>query len=133
MPCRLLFGVDLSRLTTTSNIFAGNMIVDCHVDFIKKLIRKLIAMFTSRMYQLAIQQSTLGSELLLNVVDYLLVVDLVTNNRLSEIDCCLAVDYWFAIVIAVNLVCRLLVAMEIKVWHDKLGMALNMPISTKYL
>lgn len=109
------------------------MIVDCHVDFIKKLIRKLIAMFTSRMYQLAIQQSTLGSELLLNVVDYLLVVDLVTNNRLSEIDCCLAVDYWFAIVIAVNLVCRLLVAMEIKVWHDKLGMALNMPISTKYL
>lgn len=69
----------------------------------------------------------------LSHVAHLLVVNLVTNYRLSEVDCCSTINSWFAIVMAVNLVCQLLVAMEIKVWHDKLGMALNMPINTKYL
>lgn len=90
-------------------------------------------MITSRRYRLGIQQLIFGSELLLNVVDYFLAVDLVTNNCLCEVNCCLAIDCQSLIVMAIDLVCRLLVAMEIKVWHDKLGMAVNMPIDTKNL
>lgn len=54
----------------------------------------------------------------LYAVNYLLAIDHVTNNRLSIVDCCLTMIhvaiYWFAIIMAFDLDCRLLDAINRK-------------------